>query len=211
LIYGPIPTPDLQNQLPNRIVLATHNAGKVVELRHALHTLPITLCTASDYPELPEVVEDAPTLEGNARKKALSLHEHAGLPALADDTGLEVEALDGRPGVYTARYAGPDATPADNRALMLKELATVTNRAARFRTVIAFAEAGEVLYFEGCCDGRILEYERGEGGFGYDAIFVPDGLDLTFAELDKTPKNAISHRGRALDAFLAYIEGRQTA
>ena len=188
------------------IVLATRNPGKVAEIRALLADMPVALRLAEDIDGAPLVDEDAPTLEGNARKKALALHAHTGLPALADDTGLEVEALDGRPGVHSARFAGPAATDAGNRARLRRDLAGASNRAAQFRTVIAFAEAGTVRYFEGVCKGHILDEERGAHGFGYDALFVPDGQTRTFAELSPEEKNAISHRGRALRAFAAYLK-----
>ncbi|MFQ5568998.1 MAG: RdgB/HAM1 family non-canonical purine NTP pyrophosphatase [Rhodothermales bacterium] len=190
------------------IVLATHNPGKVAEMRALLAALPVRLIMASDLAGVPEVEEDAPTLEGNAAKKARTLHAHTGLPALADDTGLEVETLGGRPGVRSARYAGPEADDAANRALLRRELDGQANRTAQFRTVIAFAEGSEVRYFEGICTGRILEEERGTGGFGYDALFVPTGEVRTFAELSPAEKNAVSHRGRALRAFAEYMRAR---
>lgn len=193
-----------------RLVLATRNPGKVAELRTLLADLDLTLLSAADLPDAPEVDEDAPTLEGNARKKALALHETTGLPALADDTGLEVDALDGRPGVHSARYAGPEADDAANRARLLSELAPIARaqRTARFRTVIALAEAGEVRFFEGVCEGHITSEERGAGGFGYDALFTPEGHDETFAEMSKEAKNAVSHRRRALDGAAAYFRSR---
>lgn len=194
--------------LPLQIVLATHNPGKVTEIRALLADVPVALVTASDLDGAPDVDEDAPTLEGNARKKAWALHTHTGLPALADDTGLEVEALGGRPGVHSARYAGPAARDAANRALLRREMAGVANRAARFRVVLAFVEAGTVRYFEGVCQGRLLDEERGDGGFGYDALFVPDGETRTFAELSPSEKNALSHRARALRDFAAYLRER---
>lgn len=191
-----------------KVVLATHNAGKVAEMRALLAGLPVTLLPASAIDGAPDVEEDAPTLEGNAEKKARALYAHTSLPALADDTGLEVDALDGRPGVYSARYAGPGCTPADNRALLRHELAGATTRTAQFRTVIAFVEDGAVRFFDGVCQGHILDEERGTGGFGYDALFVPEGHTQTFAELHPDEKNAISHRGRALRAFAAYLGER---
>ena len=193
---------------PMEIVLATRNPGKVRELRALLARLPVTLRTAASFAGAPEVVEDAPTLEGNARKKALALHRHTGLPALADDTGLEVTALGGRPGVHSARFAGPDADDAANRAKLLRDLAGAADRSARFRTVVAFVEDDEVRLFEGVCPGRILEEERGAGGFGYDALFVPEGETRTFAELTQEEKNAVSHRGRALRKLAAYLRER---
>ncbi|GIV59991.1 MAG: non-canonical purine NTP pyrophosphatase [Rhodothermaceae bacterium] len=194
---------------PLEIVLATRNPGKVRELRALLAGWPVVLRTAADFPGAPEVEEDAPTLEGNARKKALALHRHTGLPALADDTGLEVDALGGRPGVHSARFAGPGAGDAENRARLLQELHGVPDRTARFRTVLAFATDDGVLCFEGICRGYILEKERGRGGFGYDPLFVPEGETRTFAELSPAEKNALSHRGKALRAWLAFLQ-RQT-
>jgi XTP/dITP diphosphohydrolase len=191
---------------PFQLVLATRNAGKIAELRALLGGLPVVVRPAGE--EAPEVEEDAPSLEGNARKKAQAWHDLTGLPALADDTGLEVAALGGRPGVRSARYAGPEANDAANRALLLRELEGRTDRSARFRTVLAFVEAEGVRSFEGVCRGRILEEERGTGGFGYDALFVPEGETRTFAELSAAEKNAISHRGRALRAFAAFLRQR---
>jgi len=190
---------------PLRLVLATRNAGKVRELEALLAGLPVEVvpCPA----EAPEVEEDAPTLEGNAEKKARALHAFTGMAALSDDTGLEVDALDGRPGVRSARFAGEHATDADNRAHLLAELRGQTNRRARFRTVLAYVgEAGALHTFEGICEGQILEEERGTGGFGYDALFVPDGHAETFAEMPKESKNRISHRARALAAFTNWLE-----
>ena len=196
------------SQKPLTLILATRNPGKVIEMRALLADLPVVLRAASDVVGAPGIDEDAPTLAGNAAKKALALHNHTGLPALADDTGLEVEALDGRPGVHSARYAGPSADDAANRALLRQELTGVSNRAARFRTVIAFAEEGTVRYFEGICTGRLLTEERGTGGFGYDPLFVPDRETRSFAELSPETKNAISHRARALYTFAAYLQER---
>ena len=192
------------------IVLATRNPGKVTEIRALLADMPVELMTAEDIEGAPDVEEDALTLEGNASKKARALHAHTGLPALADDTGLEVDALGGRPGVRSARYAGSAATDVANRARLRRDLAGVSDRTAQFRTVMAFADAGTVRYFEGVCKGRILDEERGAGGFGYDALFVPDGETRTFAELTPAEKNALSHRGRALRKFAAYLRERLT-
>ena len=157
--------------------------------------------------DVPDVVEDAPTLEGNARLKALAICEATGMAAVADDTGLEVEALDGAPGVRTARFASEHATYADNRAHMLTKLSGIgpVGRRARFRTVamVVWPDGREVLA-EGVCDGWIAEQERGDRGFGYDALFVPgDSIDgPTFAEVSEADKHAVSHRGRAFRALV---------
>lgn len=201
----------LTHRSPLIIVLATHNPGKVAELRALLADLPVELVSAAEVEGAPEVEEDAPTLEGNARKKAEALHAHTGLPALADDTGLEVDALGGAPGVRSARFAGPDADDAANRARLLRDLDGADDRAARFRTVLAFADGADVRFFEGVCPGTITESERGEGGFGYDALFQPEGEARTFAEMPAEAKNAVSHRGRALRAFADFLHQRMEA
>jgi len=190
------------------IVLATRNPGKIAELRALLADLPVDLVSAADLDGAPEVEEDAPTLEGNARKKAEALYDHAGLPALADDTGLEVNALDGAPGVHSARFAGPDADDAANRARLLRDLSGAEDRSAQFRTVLAFANGGDVQFFEGVCEGRITKSGRGSEGFGYDALFEPDGESQTFAEMSADAKNRISHRGRALAQFVTFLRNR---
>ncbi len=192
-----------------KIVLATRNPGKVYEMRTVLSGLPVELVSAADMDGAPVVVEDAETLEENAAMKARALHDHTEMASLADDTGLEVRALDGRPGVRSARYAGELADDAANRRRLLRELADATDREARFRTVIAFVDRqGGIHYFEGMCSGTIISEERGGGGFGYDSIFMPEGMDRTFAELPADEKNAISHRGRALRQLTAYLRER---
>ena len=190
------------------LVLATRNAGKVRELEALLAGGPFAPEPASA--DAPEVEEDAPTLEGNAAKKARALHAHTGRAALADDTGLAVDALGGAPGVRSARYAGEPPDDAANRARLLRALAGRPDRHARFRTVLAFVdEAGALTTFEGVCEGTILDGERGTGGFGYDALFVPaDGDGRTFAEMTRDEKNAVSHRARALRAFSDWVARR---
>ncbi len=186
-----------------RLVLATRNPGKVAELRARLSGLGIDLVSASGAPE---VDEDRDTLRGNAEKKARALFEHTGEASLADDTGLEVDALGGAPGVHSARYAGPTADAGDNRQKLLVALAGEPERSARFRTTLAFADARGVQFFDGVCEGRIISQASGDGGFGYDSVFVPtDGDGRTFAEMTGAEKNAISHRGRALDLFTAFL------
>ena len=193
-------------RLPSSLVLATGNPGKVDELRALLADLLLTLRSTGDLDALPDVTEDADTLDGNARKKARAFYEHTGLPALADDTGLEVAALDGGPGVHTARFAGPDATPDDNKRRLLDVMEGVEDRRARFRTVAALVEDdGTVHTFEGICSGTITTEPQGDGGFGYDPLFLPDDRDQTFAEMPSEEKNEISHRRKALDAVRQFL------
>jgi XTP/dITP diphosphohydrolase len=186
---------------PVRLVCASANPDKVAEiaaiLGDAVELLPRP-------PEVPDVVEDADTLEGNARLKAIAVCAATGLAAVADDTGLEVVALDGAPGVYAARYAGEGCTYADNRHKLLRELADARDRRARFVTVAMVCRPdGSELAVEGQCLGTISEAERGARGFGYDAVFVPDeGDGRTFAEMSEAEKHAVSHRGRAFRNLL---------
>jgi len=188
------------------LVLGTQNPGKVKELRSLLADLPFDPVPASALDDPPTVHEDAVSLEGNARKKAEAFYEHTGHPTLADDTGLEVSALDGGPGVRTARFAGPDARPEENKEHLLSVMETVDDRRARFRTVAALIDTeGRVHTFEGVCRGTITRQPRGEGGFGYDPLFRPDGHDQTFAEMSAEEKNRISHRRRALDAVRTFL------
>lgn len=191
----------------NTIVLASRNKHKIEELRSTLKPLGITLKSTYDFPDLDEVEEDQPTLEGNALKKARYVFEETGLPALSDDTGLEVDALDGRPGVYSARYAGESATYQNNVDKLLGELSGIPaeKRGAQFRTVVAFVTPEDEYTFEGVCRGKILDEERGDGGFGYDPVFLPQGYEQTFAELDVEIKNEISHRGRAIQKLKRFL------
>ncbi len=182
------------------VVLATENPGKVREYERLLVGLPVRLRTLADLPGYEAPPEDGETFEANARLKAAAAVEAAGLPALADDSGLCVDALDGAPGVHSARYAGPDATDADRRRALLAALADVpgARRGAAFECVIALAlPGGRVETVSGRCAGRLLDEERGESGFGYDPLFVPDGYDRTFSELTPADKDRLSHRGRA--------------
>jgi len=190
-----------------QLVCASANPDKVAEIQQLLDGVVNLLPRPA---EVPDVVEDADTLVGNARLKAAAIVAATGLPAIADDTGLFVDALDGRPGVHTARYAGEGCSSADNRAKMLDELNGAHQRGARFITVaMAMWPDGTELAVEGVCPGHIAPSERGDVGFGYDAIFAPDEADgLTFAEMASTAKNVISHRGRAFAALLSALEQR---
>ena len=188
------------------LVCASANPDKVVEIAALLDGVALLLPRPS---EVPDVVEDADTLVGNARLKAAAICAATGRAAVADDTGLEVDALGGAPGVYAARYAGEGVTYADNRAKLLAELAGVAEpeRTARFRTVAMVVRPdGSETAVEGVCEGLIAPVERGARGFGYDAVFVPfDGDGRTFAEMSDAEKNAISHRGRAFVALAAAL------
>lgn len=188
------------------MVVASGNRGKVREIEMLLKDLPVRTLSLDDFPDAPAVNEDQSTLEGNAIKKAREIAQFTELPTVADDTGLEVDALDGRPGVLSARYAGPDSDSKANRALMLVELEGVEQRSARFRTVAAYIDEDEVYIFEGVCEGVIGTTERGENGFGYDSIFIPEGDSRTFAEMSSEEKNQISHRSEAFKAFAAFLD-----
>ena len=190
------------------IVLASRNRHKIEELKETLRPLGIELKSALEFEDLKEVEEDKLTLEGNAIKKARYVYEETGLSALADDTGLEVDALDGRPGVFSARYAGEEASYEDNVHKLLEELAGVDlkDRKAQFRTVAALVSQDGTHTFEGICRGVILTERRGEKGFGYDPVFQPDGYEETFAEMDSETKNKISHRGKAIEKLLGWLK-----
>ncbi len=185
-----------------RLVLATKNVGKLREYQRLLAGVPeLELLTMDVLSVAVEVVEDRDTFVGNALKKATEVAAATELPCLADDSGLEVDALDGRPGVRSARYAGDDATDADNNAKLLEELGGVADdaRTARFRCAIAVVDPNgrELAVVEGACEGRIGRELRGTHGFGYDPLFVPDGYAQTMAELGPDTKNRISHRAEA--------------
>ena len=182
------------------LVLATRNRHKREELAVLLGDLGITIRTLDKFPDAPDVVEDGDTCEANAIKKARAIAEFTGLPAVADDTGLEVDALGGRPGVYAARYAGEDATYEDNCRKLLQELIDVPRerRAARFLTVAAIAlPSGEIRVAQGTLDGVIAEEASGTLGFGYDPVFLIPELGRTLAQLSADQKNRISHRAKA--------------
>ena len=182
-----------------KLLVATTNAHKLSEIRAIFSEPSIDLLSLDAFPDAPEVEEDCDTFEGNAAKKAVTLALTTGLWTMADDSGLEVEALGGAPGVRSARYAGEPADYRANNEKILKELAGEKNRAARFRCAIALSDpSGQVRVVEGECRGRIVEEPRGESGFGYDPLFVPDGERRTFAEMASGEKNRISHRARAL-------------
>ena len=193
-----------------KLVLATRNIGKVRELSKMLSDqCNIKVLSMMDFPNAPEIVEDGETYQDNAKKKAIHIAEYSGFLALADDSGLEVDALDGAPGVHSARYAGSNASDADRIVKLLTAIMDTPDdeRTARFKCAVAVAEpSGHAGVVIGVCNGSIIREPRGTLGFGYDPIFVPQGYDLTFAELGDQVKNCISHRAKALKMALELIE-----
>ena len=188
-----------------KLVFATNNKHKLEEVKKLLGD-SFNLVTLNEIGCHEDIEETATTLEGNAKIKSDHVKLHYGFDCFADDTGLEVEALNGEPGVYSARYAGEQATFDDNVQKMLKAMSGMKNRKARFRTVISLILNGEQLFFEGVCDGIIEEFRSGKKGFGYDPIFKPLGFDQTFAEMDMETKGRISHRGLAVQKLVTYLK-----
>ena len=198
------------------LVLATSNKNKVKEFQKLVEDFSIEIKSLADFGPLPPVIEDGETFEENAYKKAHHTARVLGLPALADDSGLVVEALKGAPGVYSARYAGEGATDEENVDKLLGEMADVDSRRAYFQCVLSIAvPSGPALTYEGRCDGTITKEKRGTSGFGYDPVFLCDTFKKTFAELSMEEKNRVSHRGKALqemqdemDKVLKWLEIR---
>lgn len=188
------------------LVFATHNAHKVAEVQ-ALLGAAYEVKSLTDIGCNDDIVEDAATLEGNAQIKARFVVERFGFDCFADDTGLEVAALHGAPGVLSARYAGGARDPEANMDRVLAELANSTDRRAQFRTAICLIQGGKELLIEGTCSGQILAHRSGARGFGYDPIFQPDGHARSFAEMTTEEKNAISHRGQAVGKMVAHLRG----
>lgn len=190
------------------LVFATGNSHKLQEVQ-GLFKEGFALSCLKDVNITEEIPETADNLVDNALQKAWYVYKKCGIPCFADDTGLEVEALDGVPGVYSARYAGEQKDSRLNMLLLLKNMSGKTNRNARFRTIIAYIdENAQEHIFEGEIRGKIIENMAGENGFGYDPIFVPEGYDKTFAQLSSETKNKISHRARAMEKFLSYINSK---
>lgn len=186
------------------IIFATNNAHKLVEVQ-ALMPQGISIVGLSQMGIHDDIPEDGDTLEANALQKARYVYERTKRNCFADDTGLEVEALGNAPGVYSARYAGPQKSSADNIVKLLEELRGQANRRARFRTVIALIIDGREHLFEGIVRGQIIEHQQGTDGFGYDPIFMPEGYNQTFAEMPLDVKNDISHRGRAVQKLVEFL------
>lgn len=191
------------------LVIATRNPGKLREIRELLREASFNILGLDAFPDAPEVIEDAETFAGNAEKKALTIAEHTGCLTLADDSGLMVDALDGAPGVLSARFAGEEANDADNNAKLLVDLSAVVaaDRQAAFHCAMVLVDPdGETAHFSSILKGVILDHRQGDGGFGYDPLFMVREYGLTLAQLPLKTKNRISHRGKALTALLATIQ-----
>lgn len=189
------------------IVLATRNAGKVKEFQEMLKDFPVEIKNLNDFGPIPEVEEDGDTFDDNAYKKALFTAKVLGLPAIADDSGLVVEALEGAPGVKSARYAGENASDQDNINKLLQELEGKSNRKAAFECVLSITvPAGPALTYDGRCEGEITLQPQGKKGFGYDPVFYYPAYGKTFAEISGDEKNRVSHRGRALAEFISEFD-----
>jgi len=188
-----------------KLVFATNNPHKLKELQAILGD-EFELLGLKDIGCNEEIPEDQPTLEGNARQKSFYVYEKYGISCFADDTGLEVEALNNEPGVFSARYAGEEKNPQANMDKLLEKMAKIKHRKARFRTVISLVLDGDEMQFEGIVEGEITRQKRGDSGFGYDPVFLPEGFTKTFAEMDMEQKNKISHRGRAVQKLVRYLK-----
>jgi non-canonical purine NTP pyrophosphatase (RdgB/HAM1 family) len=211
-----------------KLIIASKNKGKLKEITAVVGVITnnhynIELLSLNDFPKIPDIPETGNTFEENAWLKAKTVYDKTGICTLADDSGLEVDYLNGRPGVYSARYAGENATDAENRQKLLHELKNVAkhNRTARFVCVMILYDGiknnnapllrggdGVGLIFKGVCEGTIAEAERGNNGFGYDSLFIPEGYSQTFAELEMETKNKISHRGKVLMELKKYLGSR---
>jgi XTP/dITP diphosphohydrolase len=197
-----------------KLLLATRNRNKVTEMKHALEGTGWQVLMLSDFGDMPEVNEDGATFEENARKKARSAAARLEMWTLAEDAGLEVDALGGEPGVKSARYCGKGASDADRMRKVLERIVNVPEerRTARFCCVMCLIDiAGKENCFEGRCEGHIAHSARGAAGFGYDPIFIPDGYSRTFAELGLTVKSKVSHRARAMEQVIAFLQSQAAA
>ena len=188
-----------------RICLASNNPHKIREIRQILPE-GLDLLSLEEIGCTEDIEETEETIEGNSLLKAQYIYDNYGISSISDDTGLEVTALNGEPGVYTARYAGEEKDSQKNMALLLKNLEGKSDRSARFKTVITFIENGQVHQFEGIAEGNIIAEQRGVEGFGYDPIFQPSGYEETFAEISSEMKNQISHRAKATQKLIQYLK-----
>lgn len=194
--------------LMKKLVFATNNAHKLSEVKAILES-EYQIVSLSDFNCNEDIAETADNLEGNALIKAKYIHEKFGLDCFADDTGLEIEALNGAPGVFSARYAGENHDAQKNMSKVLDQMRDSTNRKARFRTVIALIQGNTTIFFEGKIEGKISLKPSGQSGFGYDPIFIPEGYKLSFAELSTEVKNSISHRALAVQKLTEYLKQKK--
>ena len=192
----------------NKLILATHNEHKAEEFKQILPQF--RLQTLTDLNDVQEITETASDLEGNSLLKADTIFRHYGHIVISDDSGLEVQALNGAPGVYSARYAGEQKDDQKNTEKLIHELKGITNRNAQFRTVITLMGSNDTLQFEGIVEGTIVHEPKGNKGFGYDPVFIPNGYQKTFAELSSNEKNKISHRANAIEKLVSFIEKNPT-
>jgi XTP/dITP diphosphohydrolase len=191
-----------------KIVFATNNQNKVKEVQSLLPD-HITILSLKDIGCEEDIPETQPTIEGNAIQKAQYVKENYGYDCFADDTGLEVTALNGEPGVYSARYAGEQRNAADNMNKLLQELQHKNDRSAQFKTVVALILNGNQYTFEGICEGTIINEKRGEKGFGYDPIFMANGFEETFAQISLAEKNRVGHRGKAVQKLIGFLNDKR--
>ena len=193
-----------------KMILATHNRDKCAEMTAILGEFSIELLSLDDFPDIDEIVEDGNTLEENALIKARTVYKMTNLPSWADDTGLEVDALNGEPGIYSARYAGENCSYSDNVNKLLKNMEKISGkkRTARFQTAIAFIGDNMELVSEGIVEGKITTEPKGVGGFGYDPVFYVSEQGKTYSEMNMTEKNQISHRGRAIQNMIILLQYR---
>lgn len=191
-----------------KLFVASKNSGKISEIKKFLGPLGYEIFSLLDAPGIPDIEETGSTFEENAIIKAKAVYNAVKIPVLADDSGLEVDLLNGRPGVYSARYGGNNATDDENNAKLIKELGTseLEKRTARFRCTIALYDGLNERFFDGVCEGNIAFKPAGESGFGYDPLFIPKGYTITFAEIGTDEKNSISHRGKALESLRKFLE-----
>jgi XTP/dITP diphosphohydrolase len=191
--------------MAKNLIIATRNMGKVMEIKHILKPLKLKILSLLDLPKLHDIKETGKTFEENADKKARAIAKKCNALVLADDSGLEVKALNGKPGIRSARYAGPNPTTNKLCRKLLKEMKGKKDRKARFVCVIAIADPKKARTIKGVCSGKIILKMKGDQGFGYDPIFAPEGFNKTFAQMPLNTKNKISHRGKALQKAKAYL------
>lgn len=194
------------NQHGNSLILASHNPNKLKEFHQLVRGMNIQIISLAELQFVDEIIEDGATIEANAMIKASTIYNRFKKPVIGEDTGLEVYALNMKPGVHTAIFGGPHKNASDNIAQLLHQLSGIVDRRARFKTCIAYMDKNKAWTVEGIIEGRIAVQPKGDGGFGYDPVFIPEGYNSTFAELPIEVKNSMSHRGRALRNCLARLE-----